>query len=320
MRKTFLLIFNVIIFYSSYSQRASFEVEKISIGDQIKFTLEISKNKGKIIKFPILENVITEGIEILDVTEVINDEKSNRLYQEYLITSFEDSLFLIYPFEFNVDGKIVKTNPVRLEVKYYKADSALISKIDTTQQLQIADIKDPIDAPFTFHEFIKRFWVYVLIILLMIVVYFTIKYILKRKKEGAPILIKPKPKIPAHIVAYEKLEKLKKEESHKKIDLKPFYTQLSNIIRLYMEDRFKIPALESVTSEIMDAFNKSEFSNEEIDNKLKELLSLSDMVKFAKNKPDEYENELMFEYAYSFIDNTKQKEYKEELEVITKHS
>jgi hypothetical protein len=87
---------------------------------------------------------------------------------------------------------------------------------------------------------------------------------------------------------------------------------LSTIIRTYIENRFDIPALESVTTEIIDEFDKTQYAVPEIISKVKDLLSLSDMVKFAKDKPDSYKNELMIEYAFSFINFTKEAEIIEE--------
>ncbi len=135
----------------------------------------------------------------------------------------------------------------------------------------------------------------------------------KRKSEDKPLFVKEKPKIPAHIIAVQRIEILKKKELHKKEDLKPFYTELSTIIRMYVEERFHIPALEQITSEIINDFDKTEYGNEALKTKLRELLSLADTVKFAKNKPAEHENEIMYEYALSFVNNTKEAEKTEEI-------
>lgn len=289
-----------------FSQAAILEKKEILIGDQIKFSLQIDKSKGKDIQFPIFEDNIIKGIEILERSDIKSVDDNKRLRQSYLITSFDDSLFLLKPFVFIVDGKEMKTNPLRLQVSNYKPDSSFVSKIDTTQQIPITDIKTIEEAPLTFKEFFSRFWYIFIIILFGIAFYFLYKYILKKRKEEKPIFSKPKPKIPAHVSALKKLEVLKQNELHKKEDLKPFYTEMSNIIRTYIEDRFKIPAMEQITSEIIEDFNKTEFANNDMNNKLKDLLSLSDMVKFAKDEPDDYKNEMMIEYAFSFVNYTKE--------------
>ncbi|MCD4793126.1 MAG: BatD family protein [Bacteroidales bacterium] len=312
MKKSILLIIFISSFNVLIAQRASFEKDEIFIGDQIELILEIPKNIGNDILFPVFENVIIEGIEILETSEVEFIEPENLLRQTYVITSFEDSLFLLYPFEFKVDNKIIKTNPLRLQVSYYKPDSILMSKIDTTGKLRIVDIKPPVETPMTFKEFINRFGIYIIAFLIVVILIFVVRYFYKKRKDNKLVFTKPKPKIPVHVHTLEQLKVLKKKELHKKEILKPFYTELSFIIRSYIENRFKIEALESITNEIIDEFSKTEFANDETISKLEELLSLSDLVKFAKNRPNEHENELMIEYAFSFVNLTKQEELAEQ--------
>ncbi len=298
------------------SQAAILEKDGMLIGDQIKFTLQIDKSKGNDIQFPVFENELIKGIEIIERFEIQGVDDNKRLKQSYLITSFEDSLFLIKPFVFKVDGKEYKTNPLRLKVSNFKPDSVFVSKIDTTQQIPITDIKTVEKSPMTFEEFFSRFWYIFVFILIGILAYFLFSYFKNKPKKKTSIFIKSKPIIPAHISALDKLEKLKQKQLHKQKELKQFYTEMSNIIRTYIEERFKIPALEQVTSEIINDFNKTEFANNDMNNKLRELLSLSDMVKFAKNEPDEHKNEMMFEYAFSFINFTKISEEIEENEDV----
>ncbi len=319
MQRPFIFIFLMMFPNLLFSQAAILEKDNIIIGDQITFSLQIDKNKGKDIRFPIFENDSIQGLEIIERFEIESVDKGKRLRQSYIITSFEDSLFLIKPLKFIVDGKEFKTNPLRLQVSNFQPDSAFISKIDTTQQIPIVDIKPQMETPMTFKEFFIRFWLYILILILIVVSYFLIKYIIRKRKADQPLFFKPKPKIPAHIPALANLEILKKNQLHKQNDLKPFYTELSTIVRTYIEDRFNVPAMESITAEIINDFNKTEFAGEDMNSKLKDLLSLADMVKFAKDEPDDYKNEMMIEYAFSFIYHTKELEIIEEEDVEIKN-
>ncbi len=315
MRTIFITGLFIFINLFSFSQRASFDKKEITVGDRVKLHLEISAGAGKNIQFPVFDKEIVPGIEIVNQSDIQKDRKDNFLIQTITVTAFDDSLFLIKGFKFIVDGDTLFSNPVKLKINYFKPDSTFISKIDTAQMLKIADIKAPIDAPMTFKEFMQRFGWYILIVLLLgILTYIIIRYIKKRNSGNKSIFVKEKPKIPAHIAAIERINNLKNKGLHKKEDLKPFYTELSNIIRMYMEDRFNIPALEQITSEIINDFDKTEFGTKEMKNKLRDLLSLSDTVKFAKNKPDEHENAIMIEYALSFVNKTKKEEKEEEQE------
>ena len=313
MRSFLFSVFILIFTLSAYSQRAFFDKKEITVGDRVNLNLEIKADAGKNIQFPVFDKVIIPGIEIVEQSDIQKDKKDNFLKQSITVTAFDDSLFLIKGFKFIVDEDTLLSNPVKLKVNYFKPDSAFISKIDTTQMFKIADIKSPLDAPVTFKEFMQRFGWYILVFLILgIIIFLIFKFLKNRKPDDKPLFVKEKPKIPAHIIALDSIKKLKQKELHKQEDLKPFYTELSNIIRRYIENRFAIPAPEMITSEIINEFEKTEFGNETLKNHLKELLNLSDTVKFAKNKPDAHENEIMFEYAESFVNKTKEREEKSE--------
>ena len=85
-----------------------------------------------------------------------------------------------------------------------------------------------------------------------------------------------------------------------------YYTDLSEIVREYIENRFNVPALEQTTIEIISSIQHKSEINSEQKAALKDLLQLSDMVKFAKFKTLANENSKMYESALNFIEVTKQ--------------
>ncbi len=298
------------LFFISLSQRATFDKQKITVGDRVKLHLEIPANAGNEIKFPDFGNELVNGLEIINISDIKKDKTNKYLMRDIILTAFTDSLFLIKGIPFIVDGDTLLTNPLRLKVSYFKPDSAFMSNIDTTQMLKTADIKPPVRTPLTVKEFMQRFGIYIIIVLIILLLTYIIilRYIKNKKNKNTSSPEKQIPEIPPHIKAIRRINDLRNKGLHKQDNPKPFYTELSNIIRKYIEERFNIPALESTTSEIIDSFNKTEYSAEASKNKLTELLSLADTVKFAKNKPGEHENEIMTEYALSFINSTKEKE------------
>ncbi len=311
-RLIFLLILLSSTFYIN-AQRAYIQKDKIEIGEQITLTLEIGTALKDKVEFPVFENFIVPGIEIVKSFD-LEEDKANKVFRkQYLITSFEDSLFLLPPFVFKSQtGKTYQTNPLRLRVYPFTPDSAYIRKIDTTQMLPMAELKPPVAAPVTFKEILFRFGWILIVLLILIGGYYWYKRLLKRKKEKTPPLQieTVEQKVPAHITAIRKLDQIKKEQRHLQDDVDPFYTSVSRIIREYLEERFLIPAMESVTSDIIKDFTAAgDFAQIDLLNqRLEALLSLSDRVKFAQNKPDIQENELSLEYAYAFIDATKETE------------
>ena len=72
--------------------------------------------------------------------------------------------------------------------------------------------------------------------------------------------------------------------------IKIYYSELTDIVRTYIEKDIHIPALESTTNELIETINdfnessKLGISKETIQ-QLKQVLQSADLVKFAKSKP-----------------------------------
>lgn len=122
----------------------------------------------------------------------------------------------------------------------------------------------------------------------------------KKKKEiKDKIIIRP-----AHEIAFEKLEKLRREELWKNDRVKEHQTQLSFIVREYLENRYQIKALESTTAEINRDLNEADLGVQDVA-QLRDLLQIADLVKFAKAKPEEDIHARFLQQAVDFVDRTK---------------
>ena len=119
----------------------------------------------------------------------------------------------------------------------------------------------------------------------MVIVFLPRLFINKKTTEKYKNTIKKKV-IPAHLIALEKLNKLKKEEIWKQGKVKEFQSQLTFILREYLENRYNIRALEQTTGEILQSLYNIDMDNKDI-NIIKNILQIADMVKFAKAKPGE---------------------------------
>jgi hypothetical protein len=95
------------------------------------------------------------------------------------------------------------------------------------------------------------------------------RYFTKRNMNR--IVEPPKPAIPAHITALAALEKIREEKIWKEGKVKEYYSAISDAIRLYIEERYSVFALESTTDEIMTAF-RTQVVDPESKNKLQQLL------------------------------------------------
>ncbi len=286
---------------------ARLDSTNILLGDQIKLFLEIDHPKNVEIEFPQVPDSLNQGlIEVLsrsgiDTFELDNEEFQKQI-QSYTITSFDSGSYRIAPtwFKINVDGKIdsVPTNGVSLFVH--------TMQIDTTKGP--TDIKMPYDAPLT----LKEVTPYILGVILIGAIIFLILYSIKRRKQNKPIFARPpKPKEPAYIVAIRELDRIKTEKIWQKGKSKQYYSELTEALRVYIEDRFEIPAMEQTSDETIESFqaNKSLLTNKLFTN-LSQSLKLADLVKFAKYTPLPDDDSLSLANAYNFVNETKKVEEK----------
>ena len=121
-----------------------------------------------------------------------------------------------------------------------------------------------------------------------------------RKQKEKTIIIRP-----AHDIAFEKMETLKGKKLWESGEVKAYQSELTYIIREYLENRYSIKALESVTEEIKKDLKKMGMQKEDRD-VLGNLLQIADLVKFAKAEPEVEIHEKFFQQAMAFIEKTKE--------------
>ena len=125
-----------------------------------------------------------------------------------------------------------------------------------------------------------------------------------KKQKNKEVIAPPLPKIPAHIPALIKLRRLESEEEWKIENKKVYYSELTNTVRKYLEDRFDIFAMEQTTREILQNLIAADISEED-KIYLKNILSNADMVKFAKFKPSDENGLEALQKSIAFVEKTK---------------
>jgi hypothetical protein len=99
----------------------------------------------------------------------------------------------------------------------------------------------------------------------------------------------------------EKLRLLKLWQSGK---VKEYHSSLTDIVRTYLEDQFRLKALESTTSEILGDLREHTAIPKENQDALLKILSMADLVKFAKYQPVAEDHEQSMTVAVDFVNRT----------------
>ena len=163
---------------------------------------------------------------------------------------------------------------------------------------EIRDIKLPIDIPSP----LAWLWIALAVLAILASMAGLIIWLMKRPKKQEVMETAP---VSAWDRAYARLENLKYKNLIDRQYLKPFYTELGDIIRHYLEERFLLKAPEMTTEEFLDSLKNSSVLNESQKGLLKEFLYACDMVKFAKHESDAMEAQKSFDLAKQLVDQTR---------------
>lgn len=272
----------------------------ILIGDQIKLKIQATFPNGTILMWPVIKDTIIKQIEVTGRSKVDSvytaDKKNLTLSQTYTITSFDSGSYRIPSFEFNYKFLKDTNNYIALTNELYLNVNTI--SVDTTKAIR--DIKVPLKAPITFRELLP--YIGGGIILIAIVLF--IMYYIKKKRKSEPIIkFKQVRVVPSHEIALMNLQKLRDEKLWQNNKVKQYYVELTDILRKYFEDRFGIDALEMTTDEIMESVKSIDIADE-LKRKLRNILILADLVKFAKANPVPNEHDICIENAFDIVNKT----------------
>jgi hypothetical protein len=286
-------LLNIAVQAQDVSVSAKLDKSSILLGDQT--TLRLSANlpaNGKI-TFPILSDTLSSKVQVVSVgkLDTLKDQSGKiTLSRAYVITAFDAGVQTIPSFTFTANALEFKTDPIPLQVEAVK--------VDTTKA--IYDIKQPIAVKYSFMDWLRDNSIKVLLGLLLIIILIGIWYYFKKRKKVVPVVVEVKPVIPLDVQALNKLAALKDKKLLEQDEVKQYHSELTDIIREFLEKRYKIRALEQTSDEIFSGLRHLEIA-EENRNRLRQMLMLADLVKFAKQKPLAVENDQSMENAIGFV-------------------
>ncbi|MBP7471103.1 MAG: hypothetical protein KA782_08480 [Flavobacterium sp.] len=278
MKKILLyFLFTATVFAQQKQVLTSIDTTKNKIGAEFKLTFKTSVDTASKVVFPNLRNF--GALEVIQSYPIDTIKKNDRyeLIKKYGLTQFDSGRYTIPSVKILINNKAFLSDSIKVEVANVK--------VDTLRQ-KMYDIKDIVPANES-----SDWWKYLLGLVLIVglgaIVYWFLK---KRQKEKIEEEIYKTPIEKATTL----LNNLEKKELWQHGEVKEYYSELTNIVRNYIEEAIEIPAMESTTSELIEGLKvasqkkKMKLSKETIDN-LFVVLKQADLVKFAKSKPMDFE-------------------------------
>ena len=294
------LVIGSAVGHAQVSVEATIDSLQLLIGEQTRIRLEVNMNARERLLLPQLRDTLVAGVEIVEVakpdTQQLNDGKRWSVSQEYTVTSFDSALYYLPPFEVKVNDQSYFSKALALKV--YSIP------VDTLHPDQFFGPKTIQEVPLTWDD-VSTLVYAVLAMLLMGAVagFFIIRF-----RNNKPIIriIKVQPKLPPHLAAMRHIEEIKADKAMQRDNPKVYYTALTDVLRIYIKERFGFNAMEMTSSEIIECLlrEKDQASIQD----LKTLFMTADLVKIAKHSPLMNENDMNLVNAIDFINQTKVEE------------
>lgn len=321
--KTIILLLLLLMPFAnkSFAQRtsvhATIQPAEIQIGEQALINLKVIAPKNQTIQFPIYEKEIVKGLEVLAMlpSDTLIENEVATMNFRYLVTSFDSTLYYIphipvfdgtdtifsNSFGLKVISPVLKDSTVAyLEL----LNSGQTDSIDFNQ-LQLYDIKEIQKPQFVWTDYLWVLWIILGAIVVILAVGLIIIMVLRKKNKG--YFFTPPIVLPPHTRALKALDKLKEDKIWQQDREKEYYTKITDVLRTYIYERYRVNALEMTSGEILDEIRKRiESDSDSAMENLSQVLLLADMVKFAKHKPFQDENDLSIMNAYFFVNQTRE--------------
>lgn len=269
---------------------------QILVGSQTRLSVTVKNApENANVEFPSFkdESEMARGLEVVRTLADSANSGDNDT-RTYVLTAWDEGKYSTPSLTVKVNGKEFKTKPIPLQVNTIKVDTARLDSIRPMHGVA--------DTPFAWSEWSPLFWLSIAALLLIVLAY----YLYVRLRDNKPIIgrIRLVKRLQPHEKAMQKIEKIKAEHLAESTDQKEYYTELTDTLRQYLEDRFGIKAKEMTSSEIISRLER-ENDKSKID-ELREVFETADLVKFAKYSVQNNINDMYLTSVVKFIDDTKQ--------------
>lgn len=303
MRRNFLhIIFLVCIQYNSilFAQDIIIKTQTDSttylIGDYIRFDMQIQSPATNQFTWPAMDS-IAPGLEFISISGIDTTPQANEflLHQQIVLSGYDSGNYIIksIPLMYKKQGDtalyFVASDSIRLRINTIP--------VDTTRAFK--PIKDNITVSVTDYT-----WLYILLgIIALSVIGFLIWRIYQKRKNKPSAPEKPTP-VTLYAYTIAKLKSLEEKKLWQQDAFKQYHSELTDILREYLEHRYGMQAPELTSDEIIEQAVNAGIPSDLI-TALNYMFRIADLAKFAKSKPLPNENTQCMQNAYHFIEQTK---------------
>ncbi len=289
--------------------KAKLDSATLLMGKTTALHLEITQDKDARGFFPGEQldtlNAMVEIAERPAANTIDLDNNRIQINRDLIIQSFDSGMWIIKPIPYVVNGDTAYCNQLTLKVL----------PVDVSQMKDINDIKPVEEVPFNVFDWLPDYWWAWLLALALIAggIWAYRKYY----KKGINPLKTIKKRLPPYEEAMINLRNLKAAQLWQQGQEKEYFTGLTDILRVYIDRRFHINAVEMTSSQIIETLKKNE-ETKAVNEQLEMILEIADIVKFANARPLADDNEVAYQRAVNFVEVTRPVEQLEKKEEAKK--
>jgi hypothetical protein len=271
-------LFSSLSGFSQETSKVSAQIDtaSIKIGEQIQYKITVETDSLNLVYFP--EDQTFSPVEMVEALKIDTTKNKDRitLQRIYALTQFDSGAYTIPPQRIAINEEPFFTDSFRIRV----GDVA----VDTTKQ-KLYDIKPLIEVD----KSNARIWKIAFFILLGLALIGGLVYWFFLRKK--PLTEEEKVALlPPYDRALLQLKELENSRYLIQDEYKKYYSELTDIVRSYLEEDANVSALESTTDQLITKLELLKDAGEltledETLNQFKKILQTADLVKFAKSKP-----------------------------------
>lgn len=294
------LLLGLLFAFPLQAQKAWLRADKDSVlvGERFKITLSAEHDPQQKAIFPPAPKAIGE-LELFKLESQRNSTSNGKTTSTaiYEVAAFGiDSLALSLPVGLLVgkDTTLLESKPLRLNIRStVPADAA-----------GIQDITDIVEFETSWTSWL---WISLIVLILAGIFFYLWRRFKKQVQQEAPAPIVPERILTPYQLAIEKLEKLAQIDLQTPENTNRYFTELTDILRTYLEKMLHINALEMTSNELIQAMQHDHkrsrlLVNEDVRNDLKTLLELADLAKFADFQPPIADSQKALQQAKNILE------------------
>lgn len=299
MKKSFAVLFCLLLVSIAEAQNvrstATVDSSTYRIGEWIVVHWKAEAPKSFRVVPPSYKDSIG-GFDVVQIGEMTQSESGETIEyaRDLTLTKFDSGSFTLPP----IVTTYFKTNDTTSYTTVAPSITVQVKTISLDSTAAFRDIKDVLHVSLTFWDYLLYFGI---VLAVVAIGYFGYRYY-KRRPVPEP---EPEPEviIPPHVVALDALQALEAKHLWERGEDKAFQSELTDILRGYLETRYRIPALEMTTNELVQHILTFGLDRELIES-LNALLQRADLTKFAKYHPSAMEHQSSMRSAVSIVNST----------------